>query len=116
MSAHYISQLDRRRFGGPVIPVGKRGKKPLTLAEHKRINKIKNDFIGQQKDLGLALDRKVAERVFKATGLECTDKFVSRYRNKQVPKIQSAYALKRNNMQRNFAPNRIEILIQGWGR
>jgi len=117
MFARFISQIERRKGGGSAKTAGKDTKPVSSRFKSRNIIRIKNDYLEtRRKDLGSTLDRIMADKVTKATGYVCTAQFVSRFRNKQVPKIQSAYALHRNNMQKQYAPNEVDLLMQKWGR
>ena len=91
--------------------------KKYVASKKPAIVKIKNDYLESRiEDVGIVLDKIMAEDVTKATGLVCNGEFVRRFRNKQTPPIRSAYALLRNSPYKVYTPNRIEILMQGWGR
>ena len=115
MFARYISLIEKRKLGGSAKTAGK-GTKPVSSKFKTRdIIRVKNNYLDiRRKDLGVTLDSIMANRVTKATGLKCTPQFVSRFRNNQVPKIQSEYALHRNNVQKKYIPNEIDLLMQTW--
>jgi len=117
MFARFISRIERRKLGGFAKIAGKDIRPISSKFKSRNIIRTKNDYLeSRRKELGTTLDRIMADEVTEATGYVCTAQFVSRFRNKQVPKIQSAYALHRNNMQKQYAPNAVDLLMQKWGR
>ena len=117
MLARYISPTEKRRLGGFAKTAGKKTKPVSSRFKSRDIIRIKNAYLENRKQfLGVTLDWIIAGRVTEATGLKCTPQFVSRFRNKQVPKIQSEYALHRNNMQKQYEQNEVDGWMQKWGR
>lgn len=117
MFARYISKIERRKRGGSAKIAGKHIKPISSKFKSRDIIRAKNNYLDiRRKDLGVTLDGIMADRVTKATGLECTAQFVSRFRNNQDPKIQSEYSLRRNNMQKQYKQNEIDQWFQRWGR
>ena len=117
MFARFISKIERRKRGGSAKTAGKDIKPVSSRFKSRDIIRAKNNYLeNRKKYLGVTLDSVMADRVTKATGLECTAQFVSRFRNNQVPKIQSEYALRRNNMQKQYEQNEVDSWMQKWGR
>ena len=117
MSAKYISLTERRNGGGSAKTAAKNTKPVSSRFKSRDIIRAKNNYLDiRRKDLGVTLDSVMANQVTEATGLKCTPQFVGRFRNNQVPKIQSEYALGRNNIQKQYTPNAVDLLMQKWER
>ncbi len=91
MSVHYITQIERRRITGTVKTAEKKTKHPVTQTKTREIVRRKDDYLKGQPDVGMVYDHVIAKRGTEELGMELTPQFVSRYRNKQKPKIISEY-------------------------